>query len=231
MRYIPTPPYMNNGTAFNAVPLIGGYNYYNPYIDPRYYQKQQEELEKQRKLEFDNQVAIWKTFIRSTDCYYGIETDEDQLNERFIIKEQEGYNDFLKQQELLNIVQAAKNQNAYYEQLEQNRLAQLQQVNSQKDENEPKNLLEFLRGPATQRYIESLENKNQASRVIRNLYDQSAYSRLLGVHESTSSMFNSLNQNVTIDDMEVKLPQYLKTEREIKRKQFMESILQQPKGW
>lgn len=241
MRYIPTPPYIN-GTAYNAVPLNGGYYNYNPYngynpyyYNPIYYQRQQEEYEKQKKQEFNNQVTVWKTFLRSTDVYYGVETDEEKLNQRFsedrLIEYQQYQNELAEHQNIYNIVNAAHQQRIYDEQMEQYRLQQIQEINEKNKQNEDGDLLSFLRGPATERYIQALENRSQASRVMKNLYDQSAYSRLLGVHENNLGMFGSLRQNVSIDDMEIQLPQHLKTEREIKRKQFMESILQQPKGW
>lgn len=233
MRYIPTPPYMN-GTAYNsAVPLIGGgYSYYNPYLNPMYMQKQREEYERQQKQEFDNQVNVWKHCIRSTNACYGQDTDEEKLDKVFHQNDSVEYQEELQKIQLNNncqrIMMLRQQQEAYYQQQEQYRLQQLKEIQEQEVEEE--SLFEFLRGTARERYIESLENRSRDRSRVKNLYDHSAYERLLGVHE-TNGTFNSLNPYISIDDLEIQLPQSLQTERELKRKQFMESIMSQEKGW
>lgn len=233
MKYIPTPSYMN-GTAYNnAVPLIGGgLGCYNPYMDPRYIRQQQEAELKRQQQEYQNQVDAMTSIIRSANTLNGRETDEEALSRYFARPDTEQYNQYMEEQQYLStmdqIIVASQQQKEYERQREE---AIAKEMAEREESHE--SLYEFLKGSARERYIQTLEQRGARMYQMKNLYDKSAYSRLLQVQEGNSrnNMFNALNPLVTIDDMEITLPQSLQNERELKRKQFMESIMAQDKGW
>lgn len=232
MKYIPTPSYMG-GTAYNnAVPLIGGgLGYYNPYMDPRYIRQQQEAERQRQEQEYQNQITVATALFKSANTFNGVETDQDTLNKYFMRPDTTQYQEFLQEQEYQNslyeIAALAEQQKQYEQQQQEAREREMAEL-----EESHETLYEFLNGSARERYLKVLESRATAPSNIKNLYDKSAYARLLRVQESNpGGMFSALNPLVTIDDMEISLPKSLQNERELKRKQFMESIMAQDRGW
>ena len=231
MKYIPTPSYM--GTAYNnAVPLIGGgFGYYNPYMDPRYIRQQQEAERQRQEQEYQNQISVVTALFKSANTFNGVETDMDVLNRYFMKPDTEQYQEFLQEQEYQNslyeIASLVEQQSQYQQQIEEARVKEMAEL-----EESHETLYEFLNGSARERYLKVMESRATAPSNIKNLYDRSAYNRLLQVQgNNPGGMFNALNPLVTIDDMEISLPKSLQNERELKRKQFMESIMAQDRGW
>ena len=232
MKYIPTPSYM--GTAYNnAVPLIGGgFSYYNPYMDPRYIRQQQEAERERQQQEYWNNAKAFKELIKSANTFNGVETDEEWLNKQFIPPDPDVYQKYVDEQQHQNTLQQIamlSRQKIEYE--KQQEEARRKEYEAAEDHNE--SLYDFLRGTGREQYIKAVERRASNAGNIKNLYDKSAYARLLQVQEGNpvNSPFSALNPLVTIDDMEISLPKSLQNERELKRKQFMESIMAQEKGW
>lgn len=226
MQYIPSPPY----GAYSGMPTIGtyyGYGYNN--LNPMLLREQQLAEEKRRKEEERNNLNIWKMCITSSNTFYGYDTDQEELEDYLDMSK---YNDMC--QKLLyfdnmfyNIIQY---DNQYRMQEDYNRQQYLLAVEeSNKQPQCEDTLLEFLRGSARERYIETLESKSyEQQRDVRDLYDSNAYSRLLGVHNQS---YQSLSPNINIDDMEIKLPSELRNERDIRRQQFINAVIQNDKRW
>ena len=227
LQFIPTPPYMSSMYSSGIPTIGGGFSYYNPI----YYQQQREAEEKERIKQFNQQVELWKRFCLASYNYEGIpvpESVQEDIDNMFSIDTfRETQNDLYEYNELVRIHQMAEQQKAYQESMQNQRIQQLQQANS--EPSEPMSVYEWLSGPATDQYIKSLEDRCNDRSNVAKLYDNNAYNRLLGIHESS---YNSLNKVVNIDDMEIGLPPEFKTAETIKRREnFIKSIMQTDKGW
>lgn len=239
MRYVPyqTP---NNGTVYQNVPTIGnigGYQYplyqnagyYNQYFNPYYIRQQQEAQRKMAIQQAQNQMNIWSKLIGASNqaLGYSSTSEEDILNQ---MKERAMFEQQMRQdQELVNHVNkislAIQQREVELQTMRENQRMKQEELEKSQANEEQKSFMQWLHEDAQQRYMESqydLLYKQQ--RNTTNLYNSNSYNQLLGTH---NSVFNSLNQNVTIDDMEVQvnLPQRLKEERDIRRQKFAESLM------
>ena len=224
MRYIPYQIPLN-GTAYQGIPTIGsigGYNnpYYNQYLNPYYLRQQEEFRKKLEQQERENQAEIWKKLFRCEANAFGRETisDEeyDEYFKRLYAHQQQEAEDNRFMESINRITQqAAKN----YLDKQAREAAMTNQQNNQSQDN--KSFYEWLASDASERYLDSQYYemaKQQKDTSV--LYDSDHYHHVLGSHQS---VFNALNPNVNIDDMEIQvnLPERIRTEREKRRRQFI----------
>lgn len=234
MRYIPYNTPMYNGTSYQSNPtigIIGGYGYppngyYNQCFNP-YYLRQQQEYERRRQVELaKNQADIWVQLVKCRNAVMGdYQTDEEIMDRiKYVASVQQQANSDEEFMQKLHEINMRSFQSMYSEASIQENINHQQQVMSQ-EHVEEKSFYQWLHEDAQDRYMESqYAELNRQQRNTANLYDSNAYNRLLGTH---NSVFNSLNKNVTIDDMEIQvsLPQHLKNERDIRRQRFAASII------
>lgn len=214
----------NSGNPYQGIPTIGGYQYLNPF-----YLRQQEEERRKRELEaYNNQANIWKRLLKAGANFCGNEINEDELNERFSIEHRQKVQEEMSHFELLGQLQEqAMREQLYYEQKAKERIEEIKQANEEIN-SKGYTLYSWLIGPETDKYIETIKQRNSKQDVAK-LYDPNGYSKLLGIHNNS---YQALNQNVTIDDMEIGLPPQLRSSEAARRRQkFMEAILSTDKGW
>lgn len=238
MRYVPyqTP---NNGTVYQSVPTIGnigGYSYspyqyagyYNQYFNPYYIRQQQEAQKRMAAQQAKEQMDIWASLMTaSNNClgYEEVPKEEmiQQMQERVLLHHQ-----MEQDQEFVNHVNkislASYQHEIEVQSMREETKKKQQELEQARANEEPKSFMQWLHEDAQERYMESqYELMYKQQRNTANLYNSNSYNQLLGTHDS---VFNSLNQNVTIDDMEIQvsLPERLRQERDIRRQKFAESI-------
>lgn len=237
MRYVPYPSYQTptyGGTSYNGVPTIGdiggyGYNngYYNQYYNP-WYARQQQEAQRQMQLQQQQtQINVWKRLIKCRDNAYGYHNTLDEIESQILdsIKE---YQKMAADERFVNethLIAQKCFESQMQEQVIQENIEKEKQIQqTTESQEEPKSLYQWLHEDGQERYMQSqyAEMVHQR-RNVSNIYDSNGYRELLGVHDS---VFNSLNQEITIDDMEIQvaLPEHLKHERDIRRQQFAAAL-------
>lgn len=239
MRYIQyqqAPIY--NGTAYQSVPTIGsigGYGYpngyyYNQYFNPYYLRQQQEAQRRLEIQEANNQAAIWVELIKCRNNVFGYNESSqeimEQIKERAAIQRQMNADD-----EFMNKIHEIT-QKSYQKQLEEKAIEEnierQRQVMSTQTSQNPKSFYQWLHEDGQERFMQSkYAELNRQQRDTSNLYDSSAYNQLLNTHDSVYNTYNSLNSNVSIEDMEIQvsLPERIRRERDIRRQRFAESIM------
>lgn len=231
MRYIPYQQPSFGGAYYSSVPptigSIGGYGYNNMYFNP-YYIRQQEEAQKRYEEEQRaNQMNIWAKLGRCVNNCFGY---EQVPKEQVIQQMQYDYQQRLQIMEdmkLANTCASIAERSRVMIEQERAREAQIeQQRQNPPSVQEPsgQDLFEWLRNEGSERYREALkESVKRNQRNTSRLYDSNGYHQLLQAH---TSAFNSLNPNVTIDDMEIQvsLPTRLAQERDARRQAFINQI-------
>lgn len=238
MRYVPyqTP---NNGTLYQSVPTIGnigGYQYplyqntgyYNQYFNPYYIRQQQEAQKRLAMQEANNQMHVWSKLFRASNQALGYDdTSEEEMIEQ-MKKRAALHQQIISDQEFVDHVNkislAAQQREIELQQMRENMQKQYEEQERMRANEKPKSFMQWLHEDAQERYMESqYELMYTQQRSTQNLYNSNSYNQLLGTH---NSVFNSLNQNVTIDDMEIQvnLPERLRQERDIRRQRFAESL-------
>ena len=211
------PNYYYNGGGYYQQPYYG-YGYKQMY-DTLEIRRRQEEEAKRRLEERNGQIESMKEMIRVNCHFFGEEVDNDSLNEYYsdnrlfdIQKENQ------ERAEMYNIHQNHMQQVAYRKQMEQQRMNMTYNT-----EVKDMSLLEFLSGPGRDDYIAALENKryHESRQAIGGLYNHQGYDELLKIHNANKY----LNPYATIDDMEISLPSHIKREKDIRRQQFLQSIM------
>ncbi|MDE6946221.1 MAG: hypothetical protein K2P14_03440 [Anaeroplasmataceae bacterium] len=231
MRYVSyQTPMMNNGMSYQGVPTIGnigGYGYpyqngyYNQYYNP-YYIRQQQEAQRRMEIEQSRiQQDIWARLIQCRNNALGYEQVSqgeiiDSINQRVALQHQM-YADAQYMNKIHEISAKAQQQLQIDSQ-------PVQQVQTQQQQEE-KSLYRWLHEDGQERLDSALNAEvKKSQRNVSNLYDSNSYQQLLSIHNNT---YNSLNPNVSIDDMEIQvnLPQRLKMERDERRQRFAEALM------
>lgn len=231
MRYVSyQTPMMNNGMSYQGVPTIGnigGYGYpyqngyYNQYYNP-YYIRQQQEAQRRMEIEQSRiQQDIWARLIQCRNNALGYEQVSqgeiiDSINQRVALQHQM-YADAQYMNKIHEISAKAQQQLQIDSQ-------PVQQVQTQQQQEE-KSLYRWLHEDGQERLDSALNTEvRKSQRNVSNLYDSNSYQQLLSIHNNT---YNSLNPNVSIDDMEIQvnLPQRLKMERDERRQRFAEALM------
>lgn len=229
----------NNNSYYNNYqqpPYIGninnmGYNIYNNpyyYYNPEYIRQQEEQRRRELESSQNAQIYVWNKIINARNKYYGIDEvyTEDMIREQYHMQ-------MINQQQMINDNQFVSNcyditMKALSKLNAQNNIVQQQEQYQPPQPKSNKNLLEWLNTDAQERYIEHLEAESRKSYNTSTLYNSNGYQQLVNSHNmSYNSTFNSLNPNVTIDDMEIQisLPEHIKRERDIRRQKFTESLM------
>lgn len=232
MRYVSyQTPMTNNGMSYQGVPTIGnigGYGYpyqqngyYNQYYNP-YYIRQQQEAQRRMEVEQSKiQQDIWARLIQCKNNALGYEQiDQEEIinsiNQRVALQQQM-YADAQYMDKIHEISAKAQQQIQIDNQ-------PIQQVQTQQRQEE-KSLYRWLHEEGQDRLNSALNAEvKKSQRNMSSAYNSAGYQQLLSIHNNT---YNSLNPNVSIDDMEIQvnLPQRLKMERDIRRQKFAEALM------
>lgn len=235
--YIPPNPIGNvmsiGNLGYNNQAGMGGYynnmynNYYNPYLAQQQEQLRQAQLMEQERARSD----MFKTISKNVNKALGVEVDDEYLkrydpetnnakavDEELAITERLlnlHYNGFYGNYEAIRFIEA---NNRHFDQVKQ----------MYPDDMSP---VEFSEKFADI-YVDYLQDKEKESRRnLTQLYDRNGYNQLINMHRNPNSYFSSvfqggtMNKEVTIDDMEVKLPNHMSNEYQMRRQAFMQSIL------
>lgn len=230
MNYIGSYPQQNNfynyGTAYNYAVPIGGYGYNNtgyyngyPTYDPLEIRRiQEEEFKRQQEIRKGEINAI-KKMIEINAHFYGYEPDKESLDKVF---SNERFADI--QRDAINREQMYNLQQSFNMQVEAKR-KQEEEFKNKKYNTETKDmsLLEFFETQGRDDYIRALENKmyHQNRQIVGQLYNHPGYDELLRIHNANKFF----NPNVTIDDMEISLPEHLRNNVSIRKQQFLDAIM------
>lgn len=243
MRYIPyqQPSYGYSGTAYQSVPTIGniggqynpyyGYNngmYYNQYYNP-FYIRQQQEMQRQMELQRQQEnMKMWARLIKCRNNWYGDEMSDSQINDLLTQTNQISYT-YIQDEQFVNnchdIITKAQQNFAKEQAEEQKRLEYYKKMAETPIESKP--LSQWLAEDAHDRFMQAqYATIRKQTRNTSKLYDTNGYHQLLNAH---SNSYAALNQNVTIDDMEIQvnLPQRIKNERDLRRQRFAQALQQQ----
>lgn len=231
MKYVGSIPFNNQG-VYQSTPQIG-LGYYNGYYgynqNPYYYQqtydpfeirrRQEEEYQKQLKIR-RGQIESMKKMIEINCHFFGYEFDESAYDEMYsdekIYERQRDMQQHINMHQLQQcIAQQNIQQQMKYQEIENNGYP-----TEVKDET----LLEFLEGTARDEYIKIVEDGyyKQSKQAIGSLYNKPGYEELLRIHNAN----RFLSPNVTIDDMEITLPEHLRNTRNERREKFLQCITQ-----
>ncbi|MCK9198847.1 MAG: hypothetical protein M0P49_04520, partial [Bacilli bacterium] len=77
-------------------------------------------------------------------------------------------------------------------------------------------------------YVESIIDKSRQQRKDKTqVYSTGDYNQLINMHGNSKSFFPEVfgQQRPDIGDMEIRLPDHLKTERQARKEQFLNAIL------
>lgn len=225
---MPVTNIMNiSGAGYNQGMMGGYYNphaqsYYNPYL----IHQQQQKLESKMKEEKKKQSEIWKKLSRNVNSATGlIENIEDHVKRYDPIEENnEEYIEEMKYHKLQSI-----QNNHVVNNVRINAVVEIH--NRTKSEFPDEMSLAEYFDKAGQLIVEArIEESRNRQRDVSRLYDRTQYSDLVKMHSRDNNYFNSVfaggyrNPHVSIDDMEVKLPDSISNEYFDKKRAFLESI-------
>lgn len=216
----------NSGGYYNGV-----YNNYNPYLVAQQMQIQQTRLKEQQRCQSD----VYKNISRCVNKALGNEITEEHL-QQYDIQDNFGPQSYTPEQQedmmtvrLLNVNQNGINGNIYNARLIQANNAHFDMVKQQYPDDI--STLEFSER-FTDIYVDMLKDKNKVlEKNLSTLYDSNRYNQLINMHKSDNNYFagtfrqNTGNSNVSIDDMEVKLPMHMQNEYHSRRQAFLNSII------
>lgn len=223
---------MNIGYGYNQG-YMGGYyspnsntggGYYNPYLMHQQQKKYEEELKEDQK----RSANIWKKISRNVNSVVGSINDIDEHVKKYDpVESNSYYQDVQEYNKLLNL-------NSIGPQPEFN-TSRIQIINS----NIEKRKEEFPDDMSLTEYFEKagslvlearLAQSKKNQKNISKLYDGDQYSQLVKMHSGNNNYFNTVFSNrhnskdISIDDMEVKLPDNISNEYYERKRKFLESI-------
>lgn len=215
--------YYNNNNVYNNMYN----NYYNPYLAAQQEQMRQAQLMEQQRAQSD----MFKSISRKVNKSLGREVDDEYLK-RYDPEDPRQ----VKQDEELIITNRLLNlhYNGYYGNYEAQRFIEannrhFEQIKQQYPDD--MSMLEFSEKFADI-YVEHLQDKEKESRKnLTQLYDRNGYNQLIQMHKNSNNYFSTVfqggnpNREVTIDDMEVKLPNHMQNEYQARRQAFLSAIL------
>ncbi|MGL5330504.1 MAG: hypothetical protein ACRDD7_14630, partial [Peptostreptococcaceae bacterium] len=231
---IPPNP-IGNTMAIGSNGYNGGYysniynNYYNPYLAAQQAQIQQVQLAEQQRMQSDVLKSISRavnksigTDIQDWDKHLSQYDPQDQrmqqqdpeelITQRLLNLNQNGFNGniFAYQTIVAN--------NAYYDKVKQQYPDDMESLEFSKQFGEI--------------YVEMLQDRQkQLGKNLGQLYDRNGYGQLVQMHKNNNSYFNTVfgnkqpQGNISIDDMEIKLPNHLQNEYQDRKQAFLNSIL------
>lgn len=221
--YIPPNPIGNIVNIGNGYNNMGGYynnnySYYNPYLIAQ----QQQAMMAQQREEERRQSDIMKLISTKVNKAGGYEVTDEFLNQYNPVYEQPQNEDLEITNRLANIFYNGSCG-------DQRLIAGINARNALYDSHKQRfsddmSMFEFFeRGGEL--YREALEQKHLAAqRDVSRLYNSSQYNELIGMHKNSSNYYNSIfrggnqGKEITIDDLEVKLPDQLQSNNEYQRR-------------
>lgn len=131
-------------------------------------------------------------------------------------REQEYHN------KMVALLEQKRKQIEYDNYLKEQRLAEVQAYNSSDAPNE--SLYDFFKGSANQRYlrIRDEECRSRERKNVALLYNSKDFNNVLALHNKNPQY---MNFNFNLDDIEVTLPDHLKSSYQERREKFIESIV------
>lgn len=243
-NYVPTgnvPYNIQPNPIGNVMPIsqqgyVGGYynNMYNNYYNPYLAIQAQQAREAQFKEEQRKQSDIMKKISRAVNKAAGSDISDEDLNKIYDYKEPERCKTDTDSVEYMQ---------SYVYNLHVNGLNYLPQdiqyinyFNSMYDKTRqeiPNDISMYeYNNKMSEQYIQMLLDKDkQKQKEISKLYNNNDYRKLLDMNSKSNSYFNSIfngrtmDNNVTIDDMEISLPNHISNEYQTRRKMFIDAIL------
>lgn len=211
-------------------PQMGGYynSIYNGYYNPYLAQRQQELYEAQQKELQMQQSNIWKMLSRGVNKALGKEVDDQYLSMydpvTYDTKEQKIYEQFNHFEYLDRINSQGTPIRTPASIMVENNIKRYELAKERFPDDT--SLYDFLAN-AGELYAEMLMDKaKHEQRQLNRLYNQNDYQQLVNLHNKTGSYYNQLmNNNPSIDDMEITLPSHLSTEYQRRKQAFINSIM------
>lgn len=235
MNIYPQPQPIGNimnisGYGYNNYPGIMG-GYYNPYVqgyyNPYLIHKQQQALEAQIREQQRQQSDIWKKLSRNVNTVLQTVENIDEHVKKYdpVDTYSEEYLEAIKYNKLMNL----KPLNT-----EEIINSNIQRINNQiqqtkKEFPDDMSLMDFF-DKAGELLLEiRLEEMKKKQRDVSQLYDRNGYQSLIKSYAGNSNYFNTVFNNkprkeITIDDLEVNLPNSISNEFYEKKRAFLESI-------
>ena len=214
--------YYNSNNMYN--------NYFNPYLAIQQNQAREAQMKEQQRTESD----MMKRISRAVNKASGSEISDDTLGEIYDYKEPEQYKVDPDSVEYMQSFVASLyiTDNRYLPQDIQF-VNRFNQMYDQAKQMCPDDISMYdYNQKMSEQYVQMLiDNNREKQRDVSKLYNSNDYNKLLNMNSKSSSYFNSIfnggnmNNNVSVDDMEVTLPNHLANEYQSRRKQFLESIL------
>lgn len=221
--YPPQQQYYNMGSYYN-----GNQMYYNPYLQQNlYYQQQIQQQEMMKK-----QSEIMKTLSRNLHKSMGNEISEEELSELYDPKpiDPKMYEMMNTAQHIAKLETLSKNPitNTPVQKIIDNNNKRLSYIKQSYPDD--MSLFDFLE-KAGELYTQIVNEEYMAkSKEINNLYNQSQYKDLLNSSMRPDSYSSTIlnfkpNDNFSLDDLEITLPNQIASKYEQRRSEFLQSIL------
>ena len=217
--------YNNNGYGSMNGYYNGNYNgYYNPYLELQRQRLYQQQIREQQLKEANMMKSIMKTAFKS---------DFESMSEEDVEKRLSRFDPQFEQQKNVDVEleTMARLQNVHdnaYVDFNPYTYAQMVEHNRMFDEAkqiapDSMGLYEFGNVAGYIYVNNKIQEAKRESRKLNKLYDSNKYNELINMHSSSSGYMNGL-KNISIDDMETKLPN-ISSEYQIRRKKFFDSIM------
>ncbi len=227
-----TGQYMPYQQFSQPQPMVGSYytgaGYYaaNPYLIQRQMEiqrLQEEELEKQ-------QAGLMKMISKNVNSYLGVEVDEDFLKQYDPVykdpKEIKCEQNWSRMVHLEQLSQSPNKVQTRVYTINQNNNIRIAKMKERYPDD--MTLFEFLE-IAGELYNEAITSKiQQQEQQVNRLYQQSSYSNLLNIHNNGSyynKIMNFQPDDISVDDLEVTLPENLARTYDQRRADFFKAIL------
>lgn len=226
----------NNGMPiagqYQPQPMVGSYytgaGYYaqNPYLIQRQMELQRIQEEEMAK----QQASIMKMISKNVNNYLGVEVDDEYLSQYDPVykdpKEIKCEQNWGHVQHLEQLLQSQTKIKTKVDTINENNNARMAKMKETYPDD--MSLFDFLER-AGELYAEAVTNKRQQQeKQVNRLYQQSSYSNLLNIHNNGSyynKIMNFQPDDVSVDDLEVTLPENLARTYDKRRADFFAAIL------
>ena len=206
------------------------YGYYNPYLEEERKRQEEIKVKEQMRQQYDAMKVISMSASKCGGSTFNEKRFEDMYAPAF--QQAELSQEEKNQMQLLDVyyngIDYNPNMNAIFE--AQSRVYEYRQTLVPKD----CDLYEFM--DKSVNLVDEILKKEEQQRNVENLsrlYNKDSYKQLVGMYKEDSENYwagmydNNDPMNVSIDDVESKLPPYKESENVKARRQFMDKILSQ----
>lgn len=221
----------NTSQGYNSnMNTMGGYYnpYSNAYYNPYLAHKQKQEMEAQRRKDKEVQASIWKKLSRSVnEVTHNIDNIEEHIK-KYDVVEYEYTEEYMEEKKYFKLASLSIkaqvqtiNPNQYQIAMINN---EIQKVKSRFPDD--MDMCEFFESFGELLLEEKLKEQKMKQKDLSGLYNKNHYNQLINMHSNSSNYFNNVfNKNVSIDDMEIRLPSTLNNEYHERKRKFLESLL------